>query len=395
MIEEYKLDKVAKCFEMNDAEKFNDHVSHFLNSKGILDFSNLFQEPSNKYLIEFLQDDLVVSYLSRKASTMKFYINEPVLESSYENNLYIYLKSKLEYFDKHDHSTKAAAIPARISQETYQRNQLENIDKITYPSSLPFYGFYKQGIFKEKIQFIINKLNIQSINTNSYVVKDPEITADIYGVASFLAHLKNQESPEMRYNSKANIEERELLLEHNKETKVDFVISANMKDWHATTILTILDDNQKPILSALINSNDRESYYEYLKYRFDSITTLDTPGIPFIHTPYNLQTEPTDQNCIIYSLNNIKAIINMVSEPETSSQLIKLASSSDFEGFKSNFLLNLKKHLPQYFICTDEICIDRDLSEIAEYHAREKWDIGSDYIKNYLCEDAVEIVGEL
>ena len=388
------ITKVAKCNEQVDAVAFNVEIKIFLTEKQV-SFDQLFL-PENKEILEKLfQNDLIVSYLARSSANVKLNDTTPILESAYEKNLYLNFYESIK--DLTFKQTVPLYLPVRVSPSVNENNAKEILSDELINS--PLKGFYDQGINTFNTKFVLDKLHLMSKGTGVYVVTHPSITSDIYRVASFIYHLKYHatENPFANFGSdRNNLAERALLLEQNQQHKVNFVISANFKDNHATVIFTILDDNQKPILSSLMNSwiNNDDSYHSYSQHRFDMTTTRSFdahyPKIPFLETSYNLQTSSEDKNCVLYSLNNIEAMINLFEDQEMLDVLVMLAQFELYDAFQTVFLEGIERNSPQYFNCDAE-CIGKTPEELAHYHVREKWDIGSRFIQQYACANEFEV----
>jgi hypothetical protein len=123
----------------------------------------------------------------------------------------------------------------------------------------------------------------------------------------------------------------------------------------------------------------------------------ELPKIPFLETSYHLQSASDNNNCVIYTLNNIKSIRRMLQDLELLTKLLELSKEKSKDSFQIAFTEGIKPYLPQYFDCNEEECTAHTPKELASYHAKETWDIGSKFIEEYICAEVIEthsIIGE-
>ena len=191
------------------------------------------------------------------------------------------------------------------------------------------------------------------------------------------------------YDIREDLFDFELMI---KSKRKPILLCPNHKDDHATTVLSILDlENKRVLTTILLNSWISENYYEYLAHRFNLSSHYSRTEdnllpecknailsrfekhvdqnwrgktcisgdwkIPFIDCSFNLQTNEDDSNCVLYTYDYIKAIANMCQDGTTTNRLVKNgkilfndhANQDAIKDLKQIFQEDVKSYLPQFY----------------------------------------------
>ncbi|MBN9543551.1 MAG: hypothetical protein J0G32_07180 [Alphaproteobacteria bacterium] len=100
------------------------------------------------------------------------------------------------------------------------------------------------------------------------------------------------------------------------------------------------------------------------------------------HALQDMSEASEDQNCAIYGINFIKAIVEILKTPEQAILIKKLASeihdnnnSDAITEIQNIFQNDLKQYLPMYYDADGKA---RPYEEIRKHHLKQRWNIGSE-----------------
>ena len=114
-----------------------------------------------------------------------------------------------------------------------------------------------------------------------------------------------------------------------------------------------------------------------------TICLTHQPKMPIISVPHPLQYEgENDNNCVLYSMQMIEALVNLLDEPCKAELVFKWAEAANkknldaqdelFDFFSDTF----RTYLPCYYNpITRE---PKSPRELREFHLRQRWNIGSE-----------------
>lgn len=169
---------------------------------------------------KFFSDPSIIAHLSRSSNIVEFTEYHPNFDVKRENKLYN------DYFE------------AKI----YRLAQENALFVFPYRGKVMEDSFYKSGTTKGKK---ISELILKGIDKRTDIVIDED--HDIY-----------------------EIREELLKYQHIKKEATRFVLSPNIKDHHATTLISILDHTSDRILASIfIDSNNHSFYTSEMRRRFD------------------------------------------------------------------------------------------------------------------------------
>jgi len=108
------------------------------------------------------------------------------------------------------------------------------------------------------------------------------------------------------------------------------------------------------------------------------------PRQSFIDVSHQLQTDLDDFNCVLYGLNFIYGIVNLLNEPGMAEKITGLSreianvpDESARDQLVEIFREQLKTHLPYYYDKTGQICSEQ---EIRNFHINERWELGTESV---------------
>ena len=100
---------------------------------------------------------------------------------------------------------------------------------------------------------------------------------------------------------------------------------------------------------------------------------------PMLDVSHSLQTHEGDNSSVLYGINFIQALRELLEDTETANQLYELALqidiSQDTTAEKKLIQIiqeDLKPHLPMYYTQSGEV---KTFQEIDQYHTKKRWDI--------------------
>ncbi|AZL15921.1 hypothetical protein [Rickettsiales endosymbiont of Stachyamoeba lipophora] len=105
--------------------------------------------------------------------------------------------------------------------------------------------------------------------------------------------------------------------------------------------------------------------------------------IPIIDASHNLQTTPDDENCVLYGINFIKALITMLGNGQiadkvyTLSHLVNQGDAQVKDELIKIFQEDLKSYLPMYYTAEKTI---KSHEDIKKHHLKQRWNIGNETI---------------
>jgi hypothetical protein len=161
-----------------------------------------------------------------------------------------------------------------------------------------------------------------------------------------------------------------------KDMEENTEIETNSAEKYAYTWYSPDVGKQRQILSA---SRDIDTYYimdpEHPRYPHKFALTS-----PLIDASHNLQLEKNDGNCALYSLNFIKAITYLLSDPAVRDRVYSLAESvkkdpAAEQELTSIFQEELRKFLPQYY--NQDTQKPASMPELQAFHLKQRWFMGS------------------
>ncbi len=107
------------------------------------------------------------------------------------------------------------------------------------------------------------------------------------------------------------------------------------------------------------------------------------PKQPFIDVSHQLQTHLDDFNCVLYGLNFVYGIVNLLNEPTMAEKITALSreiandpDTSARDQLVEIFREQLKTYLP-YYDKTGQICSEQ---EIRNFHINERWELGKESV---------------
>lgn len=230
----------------------------------------------------------------------------------------------------------------------------------------------------------------------------------------------------------------------DQKIRARFLVYEQSKDAHATTFISIMNPETGSMLASIfVNSWNQKTYYNYINERYgmehslfrkfmpdslkqilkakgsevevnrsekyaviyhgpdvkeqseqfrelsdiDMVYIID-PGYssrfiltsPLIDASHHLQLEEDDLNCALYSLNFIKAITQMLTDPAIADRIYRLAESVKKDPAAAQELTHifqeeLKQFLPQYY--DQETKEPRTAAELEEFHLKQRWLMGA------------------
>lgn len=292
----------------------------------------------------FLADNTIRAYLSRPI--IKTQNNELVLDSKYEKSLYMTKTKDL--------------IPSR----TIFRCMGESDEKFV-PFSDPRTAFYLRGIISENRKYLYNSEDLKA-DSDSYRHIKYLFENDIYEASSTAYSISNDFS---LY--------RESSINHN----FTYFVLPGAKDSHAYLMAVVFDTStEKLVCSFLVNSWKNEFYSRYLECRYKA-RIKDTL---FIDCSIDVQLDPDDSNCIIYSSNIGRGLVKLLGENEEHSDRVFKTFQEDGDPIKiQEFIRNsIVEYLPQYFYQDEnQVFQRRSKEELRDFHMQVRWDLGNRYIQ--------------
>lgn len=111
---------------------------------------------------------------------------------------------------------------------------------------------------------------------------------------------------------------------------------------------------------------------------------------PLINASHNLQVASDDFNCGLYSYNIGKAILHLLSDEVSATEILTLAkkyNESHNEQAKQRlqaiFQEDLRTLLPEYY---QDSTSQKSVAALKKTHLHQRWDMGSDYVKSGMLE---------
>ena len=296
---------------------------------------------------------------------------------------------------------------------------------------LPYRGnaetssFYSEGSIRI-VGILPQYKNVNYGNNEIYV----DVDKDIYDIRKFINHI----SYPLCFKPP----------EYFSQQDHRFLLFPMVKDYHASTMIVVFDNEKNHVLAGIfINSKDEDSYYKYIETRWnydtyysdvffphenkpdtqlseeefekmskqaiadgtnppidqdyiikgwlhsrpDALVIKYKRKIPLVNASHNLQIGLGDKNCSLYSINFLEGIQKLLAlEGQEVYELAKQLDEGDVsekqqatQKLEEIFKEKLKKYLPCYY---DTNLERKTLEQIKEFHIRQRWDIGSDFIKS-------------
>lgn len=155
-----------------------------------------------------------------------------------------------------------------------------------------------------------------------------------------------------------------------------------------------LEDKQEGVVLALnCGANEfRSKAYDAIKETSQTVYSLrcekdaepcldvtsQKPRTPFINASHHLQQASDDKNCVLYSLNFVRGIAEMLKQPAIAERVFALAYKLRMENDTNAekdlmhiFQEELKAYLPYY-----QAGKTRTSKEIEDFHLRQRWKMG-------------------
>jgi hypothetical protein len=424
-----KLNINPKCYKKITREQFNEEIAKFLKDNNT-SIKNIFESavipmgatlnppPYNEkaeLVKKFFNSPIIFSYLIRNSDDIEFHSEGPLLISNDKYNQ-LDLIQRLKYWfglEKFDLSSDS------YEHDIYQAIKIFNINLIPYRSYIRADNnenptqdnFYTIGTSAMKwLQHLKEEFtaNDKFIQSGIFAINHFAIYKNIYGISAFLYNLKNplylEDCSRMDMNYQwSSISEgiKEVIRgenirfsSQNEQHNIRFVSSGNDQNGHSTAIFTILDKKQEPTVSILINSEQNKDYHHDMESRYNIVTEK---SIKFIYLSLQLQTLKDDYNCSLYAHNFQIALANMISSNEKlADTIVDLAQDNQLKWLEETILYNLKPFLPQYYVQNlNGEFVERSSEEIRLQHLKQRWDVGSSYLKTFCQNDEIiECIGD-
>jgi hypothetical protein len=376
---------------------------------------------------ELLTNSLIHDYLARDANSVEFNDNHPKLENNkedkensdyYEIKIYKSLTFFSHYYrhniDNEKYYLAGSACQNFINQQSMKLNtyyekfgicisSVVDIYNVRHVINALSYGHYskelrnhlsQKSIKNESMRFILFPNWKDSHATVMIAIFDP---ANKKILATVLIN-SNQcqyytESTLARFNFKDYYFYR---IDSKSKKMICGFIESNLNNDPLTPSLCIRDDSNK--IAYLLNEK-----YEHLAkldelgregidlklsinngIDLTSYLYIDS-SVPIIDASHCLQTQKEDENCSLYGLNFINAILSMLRDKEIAEHVYQLAQEFSLQNndaelkLKNIFGHELKRFLPCYYSDMTE----KSYGEIKEHHMRQRWEIGSKALATY------------
>lgn len=158
----------------------------------------------------------------------------------------------------------------------------------------------------------------------------------------------------------------------NREQRAAFIINYISSDYSAEEYLAVeASPDIETIYSYEIRKNARPP--------FPVLSIKHAPRTLFIDVSHHLQQSADDQNCVLYSMNFIQAMVEMLKQQELAERVYELArvvktDPGAMETLVHIFREDLKTFLPCYYDITTGAPKSRE--ELEAFHLNQRWEIG-------------------
>lgn len=304
-----------------------------------LSTNNVFEHP-NRLLEIFYADPHISEYLSRQKVPSK-------------DSELIISKSECSFYKRGIMQLKNDHIPFRKSGDNGEN---------------PITAFYDNalGIMSQIIPFSLERSKIENMLSNNIHC---ESACDIYAITTKIKTIENQ------------------LKGVNQKAELSYYVMPGFKEDHAYLTAAIFDAKTgKSICTLLINSWQKQSYFTFLKERFET----NNNTCPFIDCSIHVQTNEKDANCGLYTNIFGRALVQLFYNQEKAAnevfksyQNASLESKAQAEANIQTFIRSkIAQYLPEYFVqnANNEFEV-KSIEELRDFHMQKRWEIGNVSIK--------------
>ncbi len=329
----FKIKSIKKFFAVNRS---------YLDDKFGNSFKSLLFNCLQSHLRDvFFADQVVNGYLSRHI--IKTQGAELVFDSKYERSFYM---AENLYHE----------IPFRTL--SYTRKSHERYAILSDPAK----AFYARGTDIEYRKYLYAPEDLKA-ESELYCNIKYFFTKDIYKLSRKAYSISKDFSPY-----------QESSVNHN----FTYFVFPGAKDDHAYLAALVFDsDTKKIVCSLIVNSWNRDSYFYFLKTRYET-------EAPFIDCSIDVQLDSDDRNCVLYSSNIGRALVKLLGENEEQSDSIFKTFQEDGDQTKVQEFIrtNIVKYLPEYFYQDEnQVYQRRSGEELRDFHMKVRWKLGNRYIQ--------------
>lgn len=155
----------------------------------------------------------------------------------------------------------------------------------------------------------------------------------------------------------------------NKSARTALAINYSAEDYDKDEYKEI---EASPLIDFIYYFNPKEDYLPLLR--------LTVPKTPFIDVSHHLQLNSDDENCVLYVVNFIQGMVEMLKQPGMLDKVTSFAAAaqenvSAKEDLVRIFQDELRVYLPCYY---DEATgIAKSQEALEAFHLKQRWEMGS------------------
>jgi hypothetical protein len=158
----------------------------------------------------------------------------------------------------------------------------------------------------------------------------------------------------------------------NQEEKAAFALNYSSADYHSKAYAALVDG---PDIETIYLFGIRKSFGR----SFPNLSIKHTAKTPFVDASHHLQQAADDQNCVLYSMNFIQALTEMLKQPAVADRVFELAcaiktSPTAMEDLVHIFQEDLKADLPCYYDAVTKA--SKSPTALEDFHLQQRWEIG-------------------